>query len=33
MTVLHYGAAVGHVAVVERLIRAGADVNVADDVS
>ena len=33
MTALHYGAKNGHVAVVEGLIRAGADVNVVDDVS
>ena len=32
MTALHYGAAEGHVAVVEGLIRAGADVNAIDNV-
>ena len=32
-TPLHYGAENGHVAVVEVLIRAGADVNVVDRVS
>ena len=33
MTPLHYGAENGHAAVVEGLIRAGADVNAADRVS
>ena len=33
MTPLHYGAKNGHTAVVEGLVRAGADVNAVDGVS
>ena len=33
MTALHYGAKLGHVAVVEKLIGKGANVNAVDGVS